>query len=454
MNDVAVRTPMQYLDKAVGALRDMGLMPTKVEPAPINALLERISDLEPDKIQVIARTLSQASVFNEVVREQIAGMEIGERYKAITDGFNSIRDDAKRMVDQLADSKIDLLERATNVWMKIARGDVADRFDKVRAIYLDVTKDTKGQVDREHTILEAYRDYRGALKQSEVLALEVLKAATAKLDGAREGLKAASEKVAKFTGTEPADRARLELERDEHLRRVQDEEKRYQIAKDLSDNLTISYNTSEVVMARLQQTTNAKERIYAQSVSFFSTNDTVLTALKASFTGMFGLQESTATLNAMKEGVSKSLETLSEIGGKVQEEAVKAGYGPTIRADAVKKLVNSVVNYQERAQQIIDEMRKLSTQNSARFAMRSKTASAGLPSSLPMARHSHFDVDHQINRRGWQAHRGHTRRPHARHGCGRYAAASRPACRARAQRGRPRRAADRALARALQEPGH
>jgi hypothetical protein len=356
---------MQYLDKAVGALRDMGLMPTKVEPAPINALLERISDLEPDKIQVIARTLSQASVFNEVVREQIAGMEIGERYKAITDGFNSIRDDSKRMVDQLADSKIDLLERATNVWMKIARGDVADRFDKVRAIYLDVTKDTKGQIDREHTILEAYRDYRGALKQSEVLALEVLKAATATLDGAREGLKAASDKVAKFTGTEPADRARLELERDEHLRRLQDEEQRYQIAKDLSDNLTISYNTSEVVMARLQQTTNAKERIYAQSVSFFSTNDSVLTALKASFTGMFGLHESTATLNAMKEGVSKSLETLSEIGGKVQEEALKAGYGPTIRADAVKKLVDSVVSYQERAQQIIEEMRKLSTQNSA-----------------------------------------------------------------------------------------
>jgi len=140
MNDVVVRTPMQYLDKAVGALRDMGLMPTKVEPAPINALLERISDLEPDKIQVIARTLSQASVFNEVVRDQIAGMEIGERYKAITDGFNSIRDDSKRMVDQLADSKIDLFERATNVWMKIARGDVADRFDKVRAIYLDVTR--------------------------------------------------------------------------------------------------------------------------------------------------------------------------------------------------------------------------------------------------------------------------------------------------------------------------
>ena len=294
MAEVITQTPMQYLDKAVGALRDVGLMPAKLEPAPINALLEKISDLEPDKIQVIARTLGQASVFNEVVREQIAGMEIGERYNDITAGFNSIRDDAKRMVDQLDDSKLDVLERATNVWMKIARGDIADRFDKVKGVYLEVTKDTKVQIDRELLILEAYRDYRGALKQAEVLALEVLATATDKLEKERQALNQASETTASFAGKEPADRARLELARDEQLRRVQDEEKRYQIAKDLSDNLTISYNTSEVVMARLLQTTNAKERIYAQSVSFFSTNDSVLTALKASFTGMFGLHELTA----------------------------------------------------------------------------------------------------------------------------------------------------------------
>ena len=364
MGEFVAPTSMQYLDRAVGALRDAGLMPSKVDPAPINALLEKISDLEPEKIQTIARTLGQASTFNEVVRQQVADMVIGERFKEITGGFNSIRDDAKGMVDQLADNKIDVFERATNVWMKISRGDIADRFDKVRATYLDVTKDTRGQIDREHVILEAYRDYRGALKQAEVLALEVLKTATAKLDAEKTALKEASDKVANFAGTEPAERARLELARDEHLRRVQDEEKRYQIAKDLADNLTISYNTSEVVMARLQQTTNAKERIYAQAISFFSTNDSVLTALKASFTGMFGLHESTQTLNAMKEGVSKSLESLSEVGDKVQEEAVKAGYGPTIRADAVKKLVDSVVGFQERSQTIIEEMRKLSTQNS------------------------------------------------------------------------------------------
>jgi hypothetical protein len=148
------------------------------------------------------------------------------------------------------------------------------------------------------------------------------------------------------------------------MRRLQAEEKRYQISKDLSDNLTVGYNTSEVIMARLMQTTNAKERIYAQAVSFFSTNDSVLTALKASFTGLVGLHESTQTLETMKEGVSRSIEILSELGDKVQEAAIRAGYGPTIRSDAVVKLVESVTNFQEKTYGIVEEMRKLSTQNS------------------------------------------------------------------------------------------
>ena len=365
MADVPAKTPMQYLEKASGTLRDMGLMPTKVEPSPINALLDKIADLDKDKIAMIARTLAQGEVFNEVVREQTSKMEIGERYQQITNGFNSIRDDSKRLVDQVSDGKIDMLERGTNIWMKIARGDIADRFDKIRAIYLAVTKETKNQIEREAKILDAYRDYRGALKHAEVMALEVLKKADAKLEVAKKALGEASALVSGFAGTEPADRAKLELARDEELRKTQEEEKRYQIAKDLSDNMTIGYNTSEVIMARLMQLTSTKERVYSQAVSFFSTNDSVLTALKASFTGMFGLHESTKTLDAMKEGMSKSLEDLAKIGDKVQEATVRAGYGPTIRADAVKMLVESVVGFQERSGEIIAEMRKLSTQNSA-----------------------------------------------------------------------------------------
>lgn len=360
-----VKTPLQYLDKAMNSLRDLGLMKdVKPEDAPITGLLEKISDLSPDKIAVISRTLGQMSTFNEVVREQISEMSIGQRYEEITKQFNSIRDDAKAMVDQISDGKIDMFERATTAWMKIARGDISTRFDKIRDVYVAVAKDTKTNIEREHTILEAYLDFRGALKQAEVSALEVLKIAEARLEAAKGELAKAGDAVKAYAGTDLAERAKLELFRDEKLRAMQAEDGRYQVAKDLADNLTIGYNTSEVIMARLTQTTSAKERVYQQAVSFFTTNESVLTALKASFTGMFGLHESTQTLNEMKEGVSKSIEVLAEIGGKIQEEALKAGYGPTIRADAVQKLVDSVVTFQERSGEIIKEMRTLATKNS------------------------------------------------------------------------------------------
>jgi hypothetical protein len=355
--------PLQYLDKAVNGLRDLGLVPEKTEEAPIIDLIDQISDLDEDKTLAIARTLSQASLFNEVVREQVSGMELGERYEEITNAFNSIRDDARSMVEQVEDGKIDTFERVGNIWMKVTRGDIPDRFEKIKETYLDVAGDSKDQIGREHLILESYQDFRAAMKQSEVLALEVLQKAEQQLEDAKAALDASMKEVEGYTGEEPAERARLELARDEQMRKVQYHDRRYQIAKDLSDNLTVGYNSSEVIMARLLQTTSAKERVYQQAISFFGTNETVLTALTASFTGLFGLHESTQTVNAMKDGISKSMEDLAEIGGKVQEEALKAGYGPTVRADSVKKLVDSVVNYQERSREIIAEMRDLSTRN-------------------------------------------------------------------------------------------
>ncbi len=358
-------TPIQYLDKAMLRLRDLGLVPEKTEEAPIVALLNRISDLDQDKVVAIARTLSQASLFNQVVREQISAMALGERYAQITDAFNSVRDDSKTMIEQLEDGKIDTWERLQNVWMKATRGDIAGRFDKIKRLYLDVAKDTNDQIEREHTILEAYQDFRGALKEAEILALQVMKTADAQLQAEQTKLKEAMAAVEGAAADDAVARAQLELARDEQLRAVQSAEDRYQICKDLSDNLTVGYNTSEVVMGRLVQTTNVKDRVYKQAVSFFGTNETVLTALSASFTGLHGLNESTRTLEAMKEGVSRSLEDLADVGGKVQEAALKAGYGPTIRAEAVKKLVSSVVNYQERSREIIAEMRALSTRNAA-----------------------------------------------------------------------------------------
>ena len=358
-------SPMQYLDKAMEKVRDLGLVPedSSGRTDPMVALLNQLTGIDEERVIAISRTLSQASFFNDVVREQVQAMDISDRYEDITEAFNSIRDDAKNMVDQLDDGKIGTFERISNMWMKATRGDIADRFDEIKDTYLEVTDATQNQIQREQAILDAYHDFRGALKESEIQALELLKLAEKLLEAAQADVQEAMQAVEVFQGEDAAERARLEMTRDEAVRALQNTEKKYQLAKDLSDNLTISYNTSEVVMARLLQTTNAKERVYSQAVTFFTTNETVLTALTASFTGMFGLHESTQTVEAMKEGVSQSLEVLAEVGGEIQEAAVRAGYGPTIRADAVKKLVDSVVSFQVKSREIIEEMRVQSTAN-------------------------------------------------------------------------------------------
>lgn len=358
-----IAMPLNYLDKALTKLRDLGLMPDKPDETPVVAMIQKVSDLDTEKAVAIARTLNHTTVFNEVVREQVSAMEVGERYEQIAAAFNSIRDDAQNMVRQLEDGKIDTLERMGNFWMKVTRGDIPSRFEKIKKTYNEVTHDSRDQIDREVTILESYRDFRGALKEAQVLAFEILKKAEAELQATKGRLEEASKALETNTDTDQVAIAKLELARDERLRELQEEDKRYQVAKDLAENLSINYNTTEVIMARLVQSNEVKERVYSQAVTFFGTNETVFTALNASFTSLQGLHESTRTLEVMKEGINQSLETLAEVGGKVQEDALRAGYGATLKAQSVKKLLDSVVNFQEKSRVLINELRESSARN-------------------------------------------------------------------------------------------
>jgi len=358
-----IAMPLNYLDKALTKLRDLGLMPDKPDETPVVAMIQKVSDLDTEKAVAIARTLNHTTVFNEVVREQVSAMEVGARYEQIAAAFNSIRDDAQNMVKQLEDGKIDTLERMGNFWMKVTRGDIPGRFEKIKKTYNEVTHDSRDQIDREVTILESYRDFRGALKEAQVLAFEILKKAEAELQTVKGRLEEASKALETNTGTDQVAIAKLELSRDERLRELQEEDKRYQVAKDLAENLSINYNTTEVIMARLVQSNEVKERVYSQAVTFFGTNETVFTALNASFTSLQGLHESTRTLEVMKEGINQSLETLAEVGGKVQEDALRAGYGATLKAQSVKKLLDSVVNFQEKSRVLINELRESSARN-------------------------------------------------------------------------------------------
>ena len=59
-------------------------------------------------------------------------MKVGDRYERIAQAFDSIRDDAKSMVDQLADGRLGARERLANLWMRATCGDIGARFARIR----------------------------------------------------------------------------------------------------------------------------------------------------------------------------------------------------------------------------------------------------------------------------------------------------------------------------------
>lgn len=352
-----------YVDRAVQVLNKIGIILKPQTDAPILKLLDNVTEIDKNRVMSIARTLQQQSAFNEVVREQIDGVQVSQRYTKIVNHFDSIRTDMEKMIGWLDDGRLDFFERIKIGWMRLQRGSIPDRFNLIKDTYLEVSKETGNQVERERIILNAYQDFRFGLKQAQITAEELVNMATARLEDCKNKLSLAIAEVDNFNSDDHVARARLELIRDEALRNVQQEDSRYQIILDLANNLTVSYNSAEAVFARLQQTTSVKERVYQQSVNFFSTNEIVFTALSASITSLTGLSESTKTLEALKDGMNKGIESIASVGNKQLEEALRAGYGSTIKADSLRSLVEAIVNYQESSQQLISELRNESIEN-------------------------------------------------------------------------------------------
>ena len=354
-----------YLDRAVGGLRALGINLSTPTDVPVVPLLEKVQKYDNHRVMGIASTLQQSSAFNAAVREQIKGMDISTRYADIATRFDSIRNDSQEMVEFMADGKLDFTERLKLSWMRVRRGSIPDRFEGIRKDYLEVAKSANDQIQREAAILEAYRDFRMALKASEADAQELLKNASAALAERKAALEQANTRVEQYSGGDEAERSRLELARDEALRAVQDEDKSYQIAKDMADDLKTSYNTAELVFARLQQTHTVKERLYQRAVTFFSTNEVVFTGLSASFTSMAGLNEATQTMEQMKEGMNRGLEALASSGTQQLEAGLRAGYGSTLQASAVKALAESVIEFQASSLKLVEELRLESTRTAA-----------------------------------------------------------------------------------------
>jgi hypothetical protein len=352
----------KYLDQAVDVLDRMGLTSDEEGPTELIQLLEEVRHIDEAKSLAIANTIKYMSTFNKLVRDNVENINVGNRYLEISQMFDSIREDSKNLIDQLADGKIGMGEKISNLWMNISRGSPYARFEKITDVYQEVTRETKNQLDREQTIMDAYIDFRFALKEAEVLSRELLETEIPILEKAQQALADAQQSVDEFEGDE-SQRSRLELMRDEARNAFQKEDRTYQLVKDIAENLSIGYDVGETLITKLKQTHDVKDQVYRRAVTFFTTNEHVFTILGTVYTSQQGLHEATQSTEALKEGVNKSLEDVAGLGRELERAALKAGYGSTISPQSLEKLVTAISDYQVESLETIAKLRKESEAN-------------------------------------------------------------------------------------------
>ncbi|TWU19956.1 cell surface protein [Allorhodopirellula heiligendammensis] len=351
-----------YLDRALDTLKKFGTAENQA-PQELLTLLEEVKHIDEPKVLAIAEVIKHMSSFNALVRENVESVEVGNRYMEIAQMFDSVRDDSKRLIAQLDDGKISGTEKVSNWWMKMRRGTPSDRFEKIVEVYGDVAKDTKVALKSEEQIMDAYIDFRFALKEAEVLARELLDKELPVLEAAKKELADAQQAVDDYAGTDEGGKSHLELRRDEARHSLEEEDKTYQLLKDIAENLEIGYDVGETLITKLKQTHDVKERVFRRAVTFFTTNEHVFTILGTVYTSQHGLHEVTQATEAMKDGVNKGLEDVANLGRKLERAALKAGYGSTINPESVQKLVDSISGFQIESLQMIAELRKESDES-------------------------------------------------------------------------------------------
>lgn len=353
----------KYLDQALSTLDKLGISARDDVPQELISLLEEVKHVDEAKVMAIANTIRHMSTFNALVRDNVENINVGNRYLEITQMFDSIREDSKTLIAQLDDGKISIPEKAQNLWMRMRRGTPSARFEAIVDKYQDVSKDTREQLERESAIMNGYIDFRFALKEAEVLARDLLEAHTPRLEAAKQGLANAQEAVDKFAGDDEGTRSRLELSRDEARHKFEQEDRTYQLLKDIAENLSVGYDVGETLITKLKQTHDVKDRVYRRAVTFFTTNEHVFTILGTVYTSQHGLHEVTQATEAMKKGANKSLEDVAELGRELERAALRAGYGSTINPESVQKLVDAISDFQIESLEMIAELRKESEQN-------------------------------------------------------------------------------------------
>ena len=155
--------------------------------------------------------------------------------------------------DRLQDGKISFGEKFSNLWMKLSRGTPHDRFEKIADTYRDVCKDTREQLDIENDVMDAYIDFRFAIKEAEVLAQELLEVQKETVGAKKTSFEEAG-KATEASKAEGSEKSQLQLKRDEAMEAFNKEDRSYQLIKDVAEDLKVAYNVGETLITKLKQT--------------------------------------------------------------------------------------------------------------------------------------------------------------------------------------------------------
>lgn len=346
--------PRNKLHSAARVLNTIGIQ-LEIDSLAQKATLSQIEELAvygQDEAGQLRDVVERINAFDQLVTDNLRAMNVGERYNDIRENFETIIKDLERKLKGAESNNagakwIDRLQSRLSHWR---RGSIKDRFDKIKVVSEAVFADAEGQITHENAIIEAYRDYREALRDSGTIAQLIKERAEADRNEVKEEMTKLIEQLnaAQDSGAETLTIAALQQQADEAKRHFDYADRRYEIATSLQQKLTTTYGISEAVMTRYTQTAEVRERLQRESALYYSVNAGVMTTLMATYHQLESINESTQVLKQMQEQSKNAMESLSRHGGtanKVVKDAQEVALKTYFTAEDMRKLYTSTVEF-------------------------------------------------------------------------------------------------------------
>lgn len=356
MNEM-IKVGSQQLQKAIDTILALGLRDGVTTVSPLVAIIEDIKHAGPDEALFLARLATESVNFNDFVVRNVQGLEIGNVFQELTDNFASIRADAKQAVESVSEGERSFLDKLTSFWKESTKGTIAERFAEIVVKYDGVNGKLFEQVKKETQVIDAYKLFRLAQGQGVVVSLQLKKNHEVLLQEAVIAKDKAQADVDAAAGGDEIERARLMTVRDAAVDAHKRQDKAWQTAKDIAEDISNAHHVSDLIMKEAESTIEFKDRIYKRGVSFIGNNRSTIAAFSVSYTAKVGLADGVNALEAMTKGMNDSLNDLADLSGKANERAIKAGYGATIDPAAVERFATALMTELEETAPLIEKHR-------------------------------------------------------------------------------------------------